>query len=444
MILGLLDGEAKAYVALSILFGLFDMYIENKKLFGYNNMLKSLEAKDLQLFYGAIYQSMLFTFFKAVFGAVRSLLNYNISLTLTSKLSATLLHKYFDEKIYYEARYKKEATKMQLDEKKRRGQMSWFLFEENYEEDDFRAFNRNTIQKTLQRDVSSFLGALMRSLIQVLSPLTHILVGVAFLLELMSWQFLLSATILVSLFSVGDAWFNKLHEERKNEIQQNRSKMNNSINRLAINAEEMAFWNGAGVEMKRVDFLFKAMYTKMLAATKMEVGYNFIKVIESNSLTILVYIVFHRQFFTGELALSDLQLINHFFHKIIKSISRLRRSIVSVLTNISHTIDPLYYLAKPRDLFMDYVRPIKLNETDPSGSALLVVRNLSIRNFDQVDNSAESMPRELPLMIRDLNFEVKAGDRLLIQGKNGAGKTTLFRAFANLLPLSMFEPGVLA
>lgn len=84
-------------------------------------------------------------------------------------------------------------------------------------------------------------------------------------------------------------------------------------------------------------------------------------------------------------------------------------------------LDKMQRLSRPEAL-PENIR-LRFRECLPSGEDVLSVKNLEKRFGDRV-------------LFRNLSFEVKKGDRLLIIGDNGCGKSTLLKLIMGILPPS--------
>lgn len=397
-ILGLLGLEVKIYAAIYFVLLLCKLYVQGKAIIIYGDLVDALEKKDSVLFRQVFTNTVLFTMYKPAVEAVFELCEEYMTVGLTSKLCSILLRKYILEKVYYEICF-------------------------NANEVDVRKFKENTVQKALRNDVKALFKSFKDTMENILFPIVKLITIFYVISSIVSFQGVMITVAVLFVFSVAEVYLVFQVDKKNDEIEKHESVIHELISRLALHAEEIAFWKSEKLELQRMEKKLRLMYMNLLKSTQLRLTHVFIDELECGFYTYAGYFLFYDLYFIGTVSLADLQKINHALRSMMIASWRLRVKGVSVLATINQRTEPVYFLAKPRPALVKYVRPIENVSSSLGPSVLLLVKNLSVRRYGCDE-----------YLVKDLNLVIGKGDRLLITGGNGVGKTTLFRVFANLLP----------
>lgn len=403
-VLGLLGPEAKLYFFAYVMVGLASLYLESKSFFVYGTLMEGLENRDVKMFEEALTETIALTILVPAMRAVLNLVKDQVVVSLTGKLINELLRKYLEEKIYYETR---------------------FLSNEM----DARAFKENTIQKTLLQDVKHLFVTLTDFFVRVIAPFIKLGALSAILYQVLSVRFVSLIVGFTILFSVAETYLKLLYDGKTNEVGKMESNIHNRVAWVATNAEEVGFWKSERVELKHMKQVFSDFFSEQLNKSGIFLAYMFIYRLEGDFYSIAVYLLFYQEYFYGSMSLADMQRVHYALREVLYAAWMFRTNGSAIYTTLIHRVPSIYFLAKPRDVFHEYVKTIRSeSKAERASQTVLSVRNLTLQTY-QCDG----------YMIKDLNLVLRKGDRMLVSGKNGAGKTSLFRCFANLLPVRLLS-----
>ncbi|WP_040977220.1 ABC transporter ATP-binding protein/permease [Necropsobacter massiliensis] len=191
-----------------------------------------------------------------------------------------------------------------------------------------------------------------------------------------------------------------------------------SLIRLKEYAESIAFYRGETMEksalLRQFDKVIENVWQIVYRSLKLT-GFN---LLVSQVSVIFPFIIQAIRYFSQQIKLGDLMQTAQAFGKVESALSFYRNAYDS-FTAYRAVLDRLTGF---HSAIMDANQPSKVEMQDTTGAVFF--RALNVNTPDG------------QTLIRDLNVQLTAGTRLLIQGQSGAGKTTLLRTAAGLWPYS--------
>jgi len=194
-----------------------------------------------------------------------------------------------------------------------------------------------------------------------------------------------------------------------------------ALMRLREYAESIAFYSGEKVE----SMLLRSRFAQVIANTWAIIrrslrflGFNFVV---SQTAAVFPFLLQAQRFFTKEITLGDMVQTAQAFGTLQANLSFFRNA-YDDFASYRATLDRL-------SGFTDAIRKADALPTPVLRQAGM---RLALHGVDLFK------PNGAPL-VKALNLDVAAGQRLLIRGPSGSGKTTLLRTFAGLWPYSQGE-----
>ena len=189
-----------------------------------------------------------------------------------------------------------------------------------------------------------------------------------------------------------------------------------NLMRVRENNESIAFYNGEKSEQHNLMNRFNMVANNFIFIVYRQIKIDIFKIAYSQIAIIFPFVILASKYFTKVIKLGGMMQIIQAFNKVNDACSYF----INAYTSLSGW-----------RAVMDRLIGFNQNIQETEKFLPLVVKNSGITI--KVTNLNLYLPNGCMLM-KDVNFELHRGDRLLIKGCSGSGKTSLLRALAGIWP----------
>jgi putative ATP-binding cassette transporter len=186
--------------------------------------------------------------------------------------------------------------------------------------------------------------------------------------------------------------------------------------------ENIAFYQGEKEEKQSLTNKFSDLVGNFFSIVYRQMKIDIFNIGYSQIANIFPILVAAPRYFAKAIKLGDLMQISGAFGQVQGA--------------LSYFIDAYGSLASWRAI-MDRLHGFEKAISD-AGNLPVLARDNKPASYLSVNNLSLNLPNQESLL-KNVNFELNAGDRLLIKGASGSGKTTLLRALAGLWPFASGE-----
>jgi energy-coupling factor transporter ATP-binding protein EcfA2 len=192
--------------------------------------------------------------------------------------------------------------------------------------------------------------------------------------------------------------------------------------RVRENAESIALYNGEPDEGRRLDRAFGRIYDAYWQYMRYTKRLIWLQSFYGQAAIVFPFFVAAPRYFSGQIQLGTLMQISSAFGTVQRSLSWF----VNTYTSLADW-----------KAMMDRLTTFSESMESTRREALGKSRELKIETQPRRELALDDLQLLLPdgrVLLDDVDLQVQAGDRLVLQGPSGSGKTTLFRALSGLWP----------
>ncbi|MGX2967738.1 ABC transporter ATP-binding protein/permease [Ursidibacter sp. B-7004-1] len=382
-------------IILLLLMILLEVRISVLNTFFYNGLYSSLQKQQADAFWFFALINLMLVIVKIIHAIINYFLQQTFEIRWLEKLNAQMLTRWLENKNYYLIKYQKELP--------------------------------DNIDQRIEQDATEFVQGTLEAVRGVINAIvstiefTIILWGLSGILSLLGvdipkgvvffiYIFIIIATIFSVLIGRPLIRLNFLKEKLSGDYRY-------SLIRLRENAESIAFYSGEQKEQHNLQEKFSAVIHNRWNIVRRMLGLDGFNTGVTQIAMILPLMLQSQRFFAGQVTLGDMHQTVQSFNRLMRALSFFR------LFYDEFTL----YQARLNRLYGFFTTLEHLNTEEKAVATVdehhLTVSNLTIQGIDG------------RTLLENVNFSLKSGDALLIQGASGTGKTTLLKVLAGIYPI---------
>lgn len=383
---------------LLLLFVLMEVRISVLNSFFYNGLYKSLQDKDVSAFWFFAGINALLVMVKITHSIFNYFLTQTVEIRWLESLNQEMLNRWLTNKNYFRVQYEKDLP--------------------------------DNIDQRIEQDATAFISGTIEMVRGVVNSIvatiefTIILWGLSGILTLFGVDIEKGVVFFIYLFIIIATTLSIWIGRPLINLNFNKEKLQGdyrySLIRVRDNAESIAFYSGEQKENTHLQHKFEAIIQNRWKIVRKMLGLDGFNTGVTQVAMILPLMLQAPRFFAGNATLGDMHQTVQSFNRLMRALSFFR------LFYEEFTL----YQARLNRLYGFFTTLDKL-DTLPEHAPYPCTNGFYLKDFGLKDASGQ-------ILLKDINFELQAGDALLIQGASGAGKTTLLKALAGIYPFETF------
>ncbi|OBX09107.1 ABC transporter ATP-binding protein [Gallibacterium salpingitidis] len=379
-------------IIILISFILLEVRISVLNTFFYNGLYSSLQNRDAHAFWFFATINALLVGVNIIRSIINDLMRQVFEIRWLEQLNAVMLDRWLANKNYYRLKYERDLPD-NIDQRI---------------EQDAREFITTTVD---------MIRGVINSVISIIE-FTLILWGLSGLLSLFGLEIPKGVVFFIYIFIITATALSVWIGHPLIKLNFNKEKLNGnyrySLIRVRDNAESIAFYHGEQQEHTFLKQKFNAIIKNRWQIVLKMLGLDGFNTGISEVAKLLPLMLQAPRFFAGQLTLGDMHQTVQSFNRLMRALSFFRlfyeqfTQYQARLNRLAGFFSKLDYLDnQPLSQQINHTPQVKLSE-------------FSIK--DQRGNT----------LLSNINFQLNAGESLLIQGPSGSGKTSLLKAIAGI------------
>ncbi len=379
-------------ISLMILLLLTEVRLNVLNTFFYNGLYSALQDAQAQAFWFFALINAGVVGLRTLNAIINDFLDQAVAIKWSEKLNAILIKQWLSNKNYYRLQMRGDSPD-NIDQRIQQ---------------DTQDFITSTIE---------FVRGMLNSVISAME-FTIVLWGLSGILSVFGLQIprgmVFFVFIFVILSTAGAMWIGRPLIRYNFENEKLNGDYRYSLIRVRDHAESIAFYGGEWQENKKLSQRFTDIIRNRWKITRQSVSLNGFNDLLTQGVQLLPLMLQAPRFFSGQIKIGDM-------HQTVQAFNRLQRA--------------LSFFRNFYEEFTEY--QARLERLSGFMTSMQKIQQLQQPNYQFNENNLiiQNLNLYLPqdkILLSNINFTVKQGESLLIQGNSGCGKTSLLRTIAGL------------